>query len=71
MSCNVYPEVWMILHELTAPDHGLNGRGYSGLHVWLKDRKNEVGKLRDARTDEDESHQKASDWNTPEMSQRG
>jgi len=62
---NVHPEVREVLHELPTPDDGVNGRGHHG-HIWLKDRENKVCKLRYARTDEDEAHEKPGERNAPE-----
>ena len=53
------------MHRPAAADDGLNGLGDSGLHIRPKGWENEVRKLRYARTDKDEAHEKPSERNAP------
>src|SRR5207244_7506346 len=67
---NVHPEVRKVLHQQTPPNDGLNRSGDCGLHCWLKGRQYEMHKLRHARTDQDEAHEKAGERDAPEKSER-
>src|ERR1700738_1513441 len=69
MPRDMHPEIWKVQHELATPDDSVNQSGDCGLHVRLKRWKNEVRKLCDARSDEDEAHEKTSQRNAPEEPQ--